>query len=250
MAKHRRSRAPKMTYAHAALGAAVLAGSLVPTQAAQADIAPAPQDKPRVAAMADAPAPQDKSRVAAMAAKTDGKQAAVKQQQRVPAMPTASAVLAEAKKQIGVKENSSGGGTKFQQWYVNSQRARETVARDGGSPRAYANAAWCAMFVSWVGEMTGARPQVGWDAYTVAHAKWFKSNERWGTTPKPGAVVFFSWSGSKNISSINHVGFVEKDNGNGTITTVEGNTGNGAVEQRVRPKSQVVGYGYPQYSGA
>ncbi|WP_344844298.1 hypothetical protein [Nonomuraea dietziae] len=51
--------------------------------------------------------------------------------------------------------------------------------------------------------MTGARPQVGWDAYTVAHAKWFKSNERWGTTPKPGAVVFFSWSGSKSISSIN-----------------------------------------------
>ncbi|GAA2806389.1 hypothetical protein [Nonomuraea dietziae] len=76
---------------------------------------------PRRPAQADtAPAPQDKSHVAAMAAKTDGKQAAVKQQQRVPAMPTASTVLAEAKKQIGVKENSSGGGTKFQQWYVNS----------------------------------------------------------------------------------------------------------------------------------
>ncbi|GAA2392593.1 CHAP domain-containing protein [Nonomuraea africana] len=234
MAKHRRSRAPKLSYAHAALGAAVVAGSLVPTQAAQADTAPAPQDKSHVAAMA--------------AQKTDGKQAAVKQ--RIPAMPTASAVLAAAKKQIGIKENASGGGTKFQDWYVNSPRARETVARDGGSPRAYANAAWCAMFVSWVGEMTGARPQVGWDAYTVTHAKWFKANKRWGTTPKPGAVVFFSWSGGKSISSINHVGFVEKDNGNGTITTIEGNTGNGAVEQRVRPKSQVVGYGYPQYSGA
>jgi hypothetical protein len=36
--------------------------------------------------------------------------------------------------------------------------------------------------------------------------------------------------------------------GDGTITTVEGNTGNGKVEQRIRPTSQVVGYGYPQYS--
>lgn len=130
---------------------------------------------------------------------------------------------------------------------MNSQRAAETVKRDGGSRTAYLNAAWCAMFVSWVGEETGARSTVGWDAYTVAHAKWFKNNERWGSSAKPGAVVFFSWSGSKSLDSIQHVGFVLKDNGNGTISTVEGNTGNGKVEERVRPKSQVVGYGYPEY---
>ncbi|WP_240777869.1 hypothetical protein [Nonomuraea basaltis] len=34
----------------------------------------------------------------------------------------------------------------------------------------------------------------------------------------------------------------------GTISTIEGNTGNGKVEERVRPKSQVVGYGYPEYA--
>ncbi|GGL57352.1 hypothetical protein [Planomonospora parontospora] len=36
--------------------------------------------------------------------------------------------------------------------------------------------------------------------------------------------------------------------GDGTITTIEGNTGNGKVEQRIRPKNEVVGYGYPQYA--
>ena len=39
-----------------------------------------------------------------------------------------------------------------------------------------------------------------------------------------------------------------KDNNNGTITTIEGNTGRGKVEERIRPKWQVVGYGYPEYA--
>ncbi|MGV9375488.1 CHAP domain-containing protein [Nonomuraea sp. NPDC003707] len=160
---------------------------------------------------------------------------------------TAGQVLALAKSQVGITENAAGGGTKFQRWYAGSQRAAETIARDGGSRADYLNAAWCAMFVSWVGEQTGARSQIGWDAWTVAHAKWFQANHRFGTEAKPGAIVYFSWSGSKNLNDIKHVGFVEKDNGDGTISTVEGNTGNGKVEERVRPKSQVVGYGYPQY---
>ena len=161
---------------------------------------------------------------------------------------TAAQVLATARAQVGTSENAQGGGTKFQQWYASSPRAGETVARDGGSRQDYLNAAWCSMFVSWVGEQTGARPQVGWDAYTVAHAKWFAANGRWGTEAKPGAVVFFSWKGGKSLSDIQHVGFVVKDNGDGTISTIEGNTGNGKVEQRIRPTSQVVGYGYPSYA--
>ncbi|MDP9862259.1 MULTISPECIES: CHAP domain-containing protein [Streptosporangium] len=170
------------------------------------------------------------------------------QAERLPKV-TAAQVLNIAAKQVGVSENAQGGGTKFQSWYVSSVRAKETVARDGGNVRAYANAPWCAMFVSWVGEQAGIRPTMGWDAYTVAHAQWFKDNKHWGTVAKPGAVVYFDWNGGKRISGIDHVGFVKKDNGDGTISTIEGNTGNGKVEQRVRPKSQVVGYGYPVYSG-
>ncbi|MFD8563596.1 CHAP domain-containing protein [Streptosporangium canum] len=160
---------------------------------------------------------------------------------------TAEALLKVAEQQVGVTENASGGGTPFHSWYMSSPRAKETLARDGGNVRAYANAPWCAMFVSWVGEKTGVRPTMGWDAYTVTWAQWFKDNQRWGTKAKPGAVVYYAWDANKTISGIDHMGLVKKDNGDGTITTIEGNTGNGKVEQRVRPKSDVVGYGYPDY---
>jgi hypothetical protein len=158
-----------------------------------------------------------------------------------------AALLQVAEQQIGVRENASGGGTPFHRWYVDSPRAKETAARDGGTPQSYANAPWCAMFVSWVGDKAGLQSSVGSDAYTVTYAEWFKDNHHWGTKATPGAVVFYAWDGSKSISAIDHVGLVKKDNGDGTITTIEGNTGNGDVEQRVRPKSDVVGYGYPQY---
>ncbi|MGC5016718.1 CHAP domain-containing protein [Streptosporangium sp. DT93] len=168
--------------------------------------------------------------------------------QRLPKV-TAAQVLNLAAQQIGVRENSMGGGTKFHQWYMSSPRAQETAARDGGNIYGYANAPWCAMFVSWVGEMAGIRPTMGWDAYTVTHAKWFAENGHWGTVPTPGAVVYFDWQQGKSIDGIDHVGFVKQDNGDGTITTIEGNTGNGDVEQLVRPVSEVVGYGYPVYAG-
>jgi hypothetical protein len=160
-----------------------------------------------------------------------------------------SQLLKLAESQVGVHENAFGGGTKFQAWYMSSPRAKETLARDGGTLAGYANAEWCDMFVSWVGDKLGIRPVLGADAYTVTHARWFEQNGRWGTAPKPGAVVFFSWNGSKSIDSIDHVGFVIKDNGNGTIQTVEGNTGD-AVQIRTRPTSSVAGYGYPYYTAS
>ncbi|GAA3206846.1 CHAP domain-containing protein [Nonomuraea helvata] len=166
--------------------------------------------------------------------------------QKSPGQVTAQEVIRIAESQIGVAENAAGGGTPFQSWYMSSPRAAETVARDGGTPQSYANAPWCAMFVAWVGEKAGARPTVGWDAYTVTWAKWFEANRRWGAVPRPGAVVFFAWQ-TKSISGIEHMGLVKQDNRNGTITTIEGNTDDGRVEVRIRPTSQVVGYGYPQY---
>ncbi|GII51925.1 hypothetical protein Pth03_03140 [Planotetraspora thailandica] len=161
-----------------------------------------------------------------------------------------SQLLKLAESQVGIHENSYGGGTKFQAWYMSSPRAQETVARDGGNVSAYANAAWCDMFVSWVGNKLGIRPVLGSDAYTVAHARWFAQNNRWGSAPKPGAVVFFALNGGKSIDSIDHVGFVIKDNGNGTIQTVEGNTLSGEVAIRTRPTWQVAGYGYPYYTAS
>ncbi|KAB8182698.1 CHAP domain-containing protein [Nonomuraea phyllanthi] len=225
MAKFSFTGATKTNIARAVLGATVLASGL----GAHMGTASAAEKPP--AAAADAPVNHAKTA------------------QQTKIAVTANQVLALAKSQVGVSEDANGGGTPYQKWYAASQRAAETIARDGGNRAAYLNAAWCSMFVSWVGEQSGARPQIGWDAYTVAHAKWFAANHRFGSVAKPGAVVFFSWSGSKNLNDINHVGFVEKDNHDGTISTIEGNTGNGEVEERVRPKSQVVGYGYPDYAG-
>ncbi|TDD19919.1 CHAP domain-containing protein [Nonomuraea diastatica] len=228
MATFRLTAIPKRTITCAALGATIFASAFGVNVAA---------------ANADTP-PVDK--VAAVSPVTDSKQRAAKD---TKVNVTASQVLDFAKSQVGISENAAGGGTPYQKWYAGSQRAAETIARDGGNRAAYLNAAWCAMFVSWVGEQTGARPQIGWDAYTVAHAKWFAANDRFGTEAKPGAVVFFAWDGGKDITDIQHVGFVVKDNGDGTLSTIEGNTGNGKVEERTRPKSQVVGYGYPEYAG-
>jgi surface antigen len=102
--------------------------------------------------------------------------------------------------------------------------------------------------VSWLGNQLGISNTVGEDPWTVAHAKWFQDQHRWGTTPKPGAIVFFSWSGGSTADDINHVGIVVKDNHDGTIQTIEGNTDGGQVESKTRDTSEVVGYGYPSYA--
>ncbi|RFU39328.1 CHAP domain-containing protein, partial [Actinomadura logoneensis] len=165
-----------------------------------------------------------------------------------PRKPTAQQAIKIATSQVGISEDRAGK-TKFQQWYMGTERAKQTLARDGGALRLYADAEWCDMFVSWVGTQAGFSHQVGSDAWTVAHAKWFKSQGRWGTTPKPGAVVFFAWNGDKSLDSIQHVGMVIKGNGDGTVKTVEGNTDGGSVEVKTRPSSTIVGYGYPGYAG-
>jgi surface antigen len=42
-------------------------------------------------------------------------------------------------------------------------------------------------------------------------------------TPQPGDIVYFDFPGD-NVNRISHVGIVVKDNGDGTVTCVEGNT--------------------------
>jgi cell wall-associated NlpC family hydrolase len=157
--------------------------------------------------------------------------------------PTAAEALKVALSQVGTTEDDAGG-SKFNQWYMTTPFAKAGVVRDGGSISDYANASWCDMFVTWVGAQAGIKG-IGGDAFTPAHARWFQQQGRWGSVPKPGAVVFFSWSGG-GIAGIDHVGMVIKDNHDGTIQTVEGNTDN-AVKIRTRSTDSVVGYGYPEY---
>jgi hypothetical protein len=147
---------------------------------------------------------------------------------------TAQKMLKAALAQLGYSEQS-GGYTKFGEWYAGH------IAHNG----IYADAEWCDMFTAWLANETGLTADVGQFAYTPYHAQWFIDQHAWGTTPEPGALVFFSWSGSKAIDAIQHVGIVIKDLGNGQIQTIEGNTYNGVVGEHVRPTTDVVGYGYP-----
>ncbi|MES9539525.1 MULTISPECIES: CHAP domain-containing protein [unclassified Actinomadura] len=157
---------------------------------------------------------------------------------------SAQDVIKLARTQVGTHEDASGN-SKFNDWYAGSPLGEQNAHRIGAkSASVYKGQSWCDMFVSWLGQNTGTKG-MGADAYTVSHAKWFKKTGRFGETPKPGAVVFFAWNGG-GVKGVEHVGIVVKDNHDGTIKTIEGNTGD-AVKQKVRDTSTVAGYGYPQY---
>jgi hypothetical protein len=84
---------------------------------------------------------------------------------------------------------------------------------------------WCGSFVMWCANQVGLKiPNC---VSTQAGAKAFLDRGLWQAaeeaTPLPGDIVFFDFPGD-GIDRISHVGIVVKDNGNGTITCVEGNT--------------------------
>jgi peptidoglycan hydrolase-like protein with peptidoglycan-binding domain len=148
-------------------------------------------------------------------------------------MPTEAQVAAYHARQIGTLEVPRGSNrTVYNKWY-------------GMSP-----AAWCDIYQSWIFAHVGGASIVGKFAWTVAHAKWFKARGQWGTTPRPGALVFYDWSGGKSLDGIDHVGFVERVLRDGRLQTIEGNSNIGGpdgVWRHYRSQSLVVGYGYPKY---
>lgn len=137
-------------------------------------------------------------------------------------------ILKIARKQIG----TSGRPNTYTRWYSNEL----------GKGSAFLYSDWCAIFLVWVAEEAGERKHIGTDAYTPTWAEWYARKGRWGTEPRVGAIVFFDWAGGKSRAGIDHVGIVEKVNGNGTITTIEGNADN-QVQRRSRSFG-IVGYGY------
>jgi len=107
-------------------------------------------------------------------------------------------------------------------------------------------------------------------ASTVAAADWFKKNERWSDArnddPMPGDWIYFDFP-DDGVNRISHVGICIKNNGDGTIQVIEGNTsgtakgdqrnGGMCVEKtRAYVKNNkkklinaVVGWGRPVYTG-
>jgi hypothetical protein len=117
--------------------------------------------------------------------------------------------------------------------------------------------AWCAEFMWWCFVHSGQAGLIPKTAYTPDFADWFRKRGAWGTTPRPGALVFFDFPGD-GVNRISHVGLVEAVNSDRSIITIEGNTSGttagsqrdgGGVWRRTRTIG-IVGYGYPAYAGA
>lgn len=148
--------------------------------------------------------------------------------------PVGGKLLEVAKEELGYREKD-GGYTKYGDWYGKTY--------EGGDDY-YATAPWCDMFLAWAAKKTGVEDWAGEFAATIQHANWFKKKDAWGTEPEPGALVFFAWSGSKDIVAISHVGLVESVKGS-TLRTIEANTDGVYLKRKTRDVSDVVGYGYP-----
>ena len=117
----------------------------------------------------------------------------------------------------------------------------------------FRTAPWCDMSVTFWAHRSGNAAHVtfGRDyAYTVWHAQRFRTAGQWHVDVagiRRGDIVFFDWSGSNSISTIDHVGIVTGVRGS-VVYTIEGNTSDGCW-RRARYASSIVGYGRPQYEG-
>ncbi len=162
-------------------------------------------------------------------------------------------VIDIAKKEVGTIEGPKDNETKYGKWTgANFQP-------------------WCQSFVSWVAFTSGLDPKkYPKTASTVAAADWFKKNDRWADArnddPTPGDWIYFDFP-DDGVNRISHVGICIKNNGDGTIQVIEGNTsgtakgdqrnGGMCVEKtrayvknnKKKLLNAVVGWGRPVYAG-
>ena len=108
---------------------------------------------------------------------------------------------------------------------------------------------WCACFASWCADQCGYLESGIIPKFSLCSdgVNWFKGKGQWqdkNYEPQAGDLIFFDWG---NDGSIDHVGIVEKCE-NGTVYTVEGNSGD-ACRQQSYPvgSSSIYGYGCPIY---
>lgn len=84
---------------------------------------------------------------------------------------------------------------------------------------------WCGSFVMWCANEVGLKipncvsTKVGAEAF-MKKGLWEKAEE---AIPLPGDIVFFDFP-NDGVDRISHIGIVVKDNGDGTVTCIEGNT--------------------------
>lgn len=108
---------------------------------------------------------------------------------------------------------------------------------------------WCACFASWCADQCGYLENGIIPKFSLCSdgVNWFKGKGQWqdkNYEPQAGDLIFFDWGSD---GSIDHVGIVEKCE-NGTVYTVEGNSGD-ACKQQSYPvgSNSIYGYGCPAY---
>ena len=160
-------------------------------------------------------------------------------------------LLAIAAKEIGTVETGENH-TKYGKW----------SGHDGQ--------AWCGSFVNWCFAQLKPALKIPNCVYTPAGVSGFQGIGTWSNAatakPAPGDIVFFDFVAGG--APVEHVGIVVKDNLDGTVTTIEGNTSpehkaagsqtnGGEVAQRIRAYKKdnkrkltpfIVGFGRPKWS--
>ena len=108
---------------------------------------------------------------------------------------------------------------------------------------------WCACFVSWCANECGYIDAGIIPKYAgcVNGVQWFRDRGQWADgsyEPSPGTIIFFDWEGD---GVTDHTGIVQKCE-NGTVYTVEGNSGDTCRTKTYPVGSSVIyGYGIPAY---
>lgn len=117
---------------------------------------------------------------------------------------------------------------------------------------------WCATFIWWVFKKANAADllHVKTAGCGVLGSAFYRCGKFKTSDFRVGDIVFFHWSNARSESvpityTLDHVGIIEKINNDGTITTIEGNTGNsayGEVMRRTRSLSVISGVARPDYA--
>ena len=157
-------------------------------------------------------------------------------------MTGAEKLLRVARQELGTKESPAGSNrVKYNTAYY-----RREVSGDSYP--------WCCVFLWWCFQEAGFAPLYyggGRTASCGALAGWAKRNGRFLSQDyRPGDLVFLRFSGT----AIQHIGVVERVNGDGSLVTIEGNTGAGSdanggeVQRRTRALRYTAGAFRPKYA--
>ncbi|MDO5491128.1 MAG: CHAP domain-containing protein, partial [Bacillota bacterium] len=148
-------------------------------------------------------------------------------------------IVGFAKTQVGYAEKS-GNNTYFGAWYGMNKQP------------------WCAMFICWAASKAGVATSIipklanadrGW---AKKQGVYYKSRQ-WGGnyTPKPGDLIYFSWSVRDYADHIGMVSGTGKSGGTTYVYTIEGNKhdkvkeGSYAINNRY-----ILGYASPKYTSS